>query len=139
MPKSFRVLSVLFLALTLAACNRNQSAASDPNLARPEVAQHPDAEAIRINGSSTQRTLVCHHPEDTVQVTGDSNLLTVTGDCGSLQVTGHSNNITIDSVRTIQFNGTSNAVMYRSTRRPTVDDQGLTNSVAPATGAISKR
>jgi hypothetical protein len=137
MPKSFRVLSVSFLAFTLAACHRNQSTASDPNLARP-AAQHPDAEAIRIDVSRTQRTLVCHHPEDTVQVTGDSNLLTVTGDCSSLQVTGRSNNITIDSVRTVQFNGTSNSVLYRSTRRPNVNDQGLTNSLAPATGAIFK-
>jgi hypothetical protein len=138
MPKSLRVLCVPFLALTLAACNRNQGAASDPTSGRPGAAQHPDAEAIQINVSSTQRTVVCHHPEDTVQVTGDSNLLTVIGNCGSLQVTGRSNNITIESVLTIQFNGTSNSVHYRSTRRPTVHDQGLTNSLVPATDPISR-
>jgi hypothetical protein len=85
---------------------------------------------MQIRVSSTHRTYACHNPADSVQVTGSSDVLTITGSCGSLQVTGSSNSITIDSVRTVQFTGDSNSVLYRSGARPTVGDEGRSNAIA---------
>lgn len=89
--------------------------------------------SMQITVSSTHRTYACNNPVDSVQVTGSSDVLTISGHCSSLQVTGSSNSITIDSVQSIQFTGNSNSVLYRS-GRPTVSDQGQGNSASRATG-----
>lgn len=124
------------LTLTLAACNRGPNevaAASSAPTPSPVAAQDSAPEGMQIRVSSTQRTYACHNPADSIQVTGSSNILTITGNCGSLQVTGSSNSITIDSVRTVQFTGDSNSVLYRTGARPTVGDEGRSNAIARAT------
>jgi hypothetical protein len=70
-------------------------------------------------------------------VTGSSDVLTITGNCGSLQVTGSSNSIVIDAVQTVQFTGNSNSILYRSSHRPTVSDDGQGNSIARAKGQVA--
>jgi hypothetical protein len=121
MQKSLIVFSVSLLTVTGA-------------VAAPAAAQDSQAQSLQIKVSSTHRTYACHNPGDSVQVTGSSDILNITGNCGSLQVTGSSNSIIIDSVQTVQFTGNSNSVLYRSDHRPTVSDDGQSNSLAKATG-----
>jgi Protein of unknown function (DUF3060) len=141
MRKSFLAVLTGLLAFNLAACNRtpNQvtAAASDTSPATPAAGQDSQASSLQIRVSSTQRTYACHNPGDSIQVTGSSDLLTITGSCGSLQVTGNSNSITIDSVQSVQFTGDSNSVLYRSAHRPTVNDDGRSNSIGHATGQVT--
>lgn len=117
------------LALVLTACNYGPAAA----------AQDSDAKSIQVNVSSSHRSYTCHNPGDSVQVTGSSNVLTITGNCGSLQVTGSSNAITIDGVQTVQFTSSSasNAVFYRNGHRPTSSNNGQNNSLGRATGQMA--
>jgi hypothetical protein len=142
MRKSFLAVLTPLLALGLAACNHapNQvtAATSDPSRATPAGAQDSQARSLQIRVSSTQRTYACHNTGDSIQVTGSSNILTITGDCGSLQVTGNSNSITIDSVQTVQFTGSSNSILYRSAHRPTVNDDGRSNSIGRATDQATR-
>ena len=139
MRKVVFTISTPLLALSLVAeCNRDQvsAASSDPS---PAAGQDSEARAIQIRMSSSQRSYACHNSGDSVQVTGNSNILTISGNCGSLQVTGRSNAITIDSVQSVQFTGDSNSVLYRSAHRPTVSDDGQSNSLARATGGVTAR
>ena len=69
---------------------------------------------------------------DSVQVTGNGDILTITGHCGSLQVTGNGNRITIDAVKSVQFTGDSNSVSYRRGASPSLSDQGQSNLLARA-------
>ena len=118
MPKF--LLATPLLALTFAAI-------------APPVAAQDAPTSIQVRVSNTHRNYSCHNTADTVQVTGSSDVLTITGACGSLQVTGSSNTITIDSIQTVQFTGDSNSVLYRSTHRPpTVGDEGHSNSIGRA-------
>lgn len=124
------IVSTPWLALVLVVGNQIAPASSAPNPATPALAQDSSAQSTQVTVSGTHRTYACHNPGDSIQVTGNSDILTITGNCGSLQVTGRSNTITIDSVATVQFTGDSNSVLYRSAHRPTVGDQGQSNSVA---------
>ena len=128
-------LPFIALAVALAACNYgpNQVAAVSSNPG--DAAQDSPGRSLQIRVSSTHRTYSCQgNGVDSVQVTGSVDILTITGNCGSLQVTGNSNSIVIDSVLSVQVTGASNSVLYRSNHRPTVNDDGQSNSIAHATG-----
>ena len=130
MHKPLFTTSTALLAFSLAICSNN--------LAHVAAAQSSAGRSLQIRDSSTQRTYACHgEGVDSIQVTGSSNVLLITGRCGSLQVTGRSNLITIDSVTTVQFTGDSNAVLWRGAEPTTVDDHGKSNSVARATGQVT--
>jgi hypothetical protein len=142
MHKAIFAISAALLAFALAACNNGlthvAAASPDPSPATPAAGQSAAGRSLQVRDSSTHRTYACDgEGVDSVQVTGNSDVLAITGRCGSLQVTGSSNIITIDSVITVQFTGDSNSLFWRGARPTTVDDHGRSNSVARATGQIT--
>jgi hypothetical protein len=140
MHKPLLALSTLVLGAALAACNHGPTqvaAASSPDPS-PAAGQSSAGRALQIRVNGTHRTYACEGDGvDSVQVTGSSDVLTVTGHCASLQVTGSSDTITVDAVTTVQFTGDSNSILWRSAKPTTVDNQGHSNSVARATGQIT--
>lgn len=131
-------LSPPLLAVALVACshgpNQVAAASSNPGV----VVQDSPGRSLQIRVSGSHRTYSCQgNGVDSVQVTGSSDVLTVTGNCGSLQVTGNGNSIVIDSVLSVQFTGASNSVLYRSSHRPTVNDDGQSNSIVRGTGQVA--
>ena len=94
--------------------------------------------SIQVRVSGSHHTYTCPgEGVDSVQVTGSGNVLTITGDCGSLQVTGAGNNITIDSVKSLNFTGSNNSVLYKRGPRPTLSDDAQNNTLARAKGQAS--
>ena len=140
MLRTLPALSALLLAfsLTAPAPNRVMAALTDPVSALPAAGQDAP-QSLQIRVSSTRRTYSCGASgADAVQVTGSSDVLTITGDCGALQITGSNNAITIDSVESLDFTGNSNSVLYRRGPRPTSSDNGRGNTLGRAgNGAAS--
>jgi hypothetical protein len=130
MQRFLLAVSTPLLVLMLAAFDGVPTAAAYSPLA----AQDSEATSIQVKVSSMHRTYACQNSGDSVQVTGSNDVLTITGTCGSLQVTGNQNIIVIDAVQTVQFTGHNNSVIYRSSHRPTVGDNGQSNSIARGTG-----
>jgi hypothetical protein len=121
----------------LTACNYGPNQVAAASSEPSSAAQDSSGRSLQIRVSSTHRTYACQGDGvDSVQVTGSSDMLTITGHCGSLQVTGSSNSITIDSVQSIQFTGNSNSVLYRS-GKPSISDTGQSNSAAHMNGQIT--
>jgi hypothetical protein len=124
MCKTIFIAASCMLAITLAGCD--QVAAASPADSGTTAGR-----SLQIRVSSSNNTYACHGDGvDSVQVTGNSNTLRITGKCGSLQVTGMSNTITVDRVGSIQFTGNSNSVFYHNGAKPTINDLGDSNSVA---------
>jgi hypothetical protein len=106
------------------------SATPDQQSAKSE----PESEKIVLtgDGSNFNRTVNAKQ----VALQGDRNQATLSGSIEQLVVTGDHNQIAIDQVKSVQFVGDNNHVVYRSSpggQKPQVASVGDNNSVSPAT------
>ena len=77
-------------------------------------------------GINENQTIACN--DNTVDVSGVTNTVVITGHCTSLTVSGVQNAVTIDAVDTIDASGFNNKITYH-TGSPKVSKSGEGNVV----------
>jgi hypothetical protein len=112
--------------------NVPEQPSATPN--QPEAKSGPESEKVVLTGDgySFDRTVNAKQ----VALQGDSNRVTLSGSIEQLVVTGDHNEIIVEEVKSVQFVGDYNHVVYRSTpggQKPEVASVGDNNSVSPAT------
>ena len=69
------------------------------------------------------------------EITGNSDQITIAGNCSKVEVLGHNNTITLDTVANITLVGNNNLVTYRqgpNGGQPQIETVGENNQVVPA-------
>ncbi|RKG89595.1 DUF3060 domain-containing protein [Corallococcus terminator] len=101
------------------------------------AAAQEDSEAeatIDVTGSGETSTHECK-PGSTVEITGASNNVTLTGECKSVTVNGSSNVVKVEATRAIDVTGMSNSVTWKRVigkSKPKVSHTGMGNKIAQA-------
>ena len=88
----------------------------------------------KLSVSGQKRTIACGSGE-TVQVTGQRNTLTVTGDCRKVDITGAKNTVSIEAVGSIEVTGTDNDIIWHRAiggNAPRVSANGAGNTISRA-------
>lgn len=89
---------------------------------------------FQVTGQGRTETHACAPNED-VEVTGQSNVLTFTGPCRTVRVTGQSNTVTLEQVADLQVSGMSNTATWKQGpdgKKPKVSVGGMGNSATAA-------
>ncbi|MCY1032479.1 DUF3060 domain-containing protein [Corallococcus sp. BB11-1] len=86
---------------------------------------------IDVTGSGETATHECK-PDSTVEITGASNNITLTGECKSVTVNGSSNVVKVEATRLISVTGMSNTVTWKrghGKSKPKISRTGMDNKV----------
>lgn len=91
----------------------------------------------KLTVSGQKRSIACGSGE-TVQIVGQRNTLTVTGECRKVDISGAKNIVSIEAVGSIEVTGTDNEITWqRATNgdNPRVSTNGAGNTITRATMA----
>jgi hypothetical protein len=91
----------------------------------------------KLSVSGQKRSIACGSGE-TVQIVGQRNTLTVTGDCRKVDVSGANNIISIEAVGSIEVTGTDNDITWQRAiggNAPRVSTTGAGNKINRAAAA----
>ncbi|RKH18264.1 DUF3060 domain-containing protein [Corallococcus praedator] len=86
---------------------------------------------IDVTGTGETSTHECK-PDSTVEITGASNNVTLTGECKSVTVNGSSNVVKVEATRVIDVTGASNTVTWKrghGKSKPKVSRTGMGNKI----------
>ena len=90
------------------------------------------AENFMVMGSGEKKALALH-ASDTVQIAGNQNAVTVTGEGDAIQVMGNGNTVTVDAaVKTVYLHGNENKLVLvnkEGRKPPAVKNRGKGNSI----------
>lgn len=92
------------------------------------------AGAHKVMGNKKKQSITCK-AGDTVDVTGNSNTLTIRGECAALSVAGNGNEVTIDAAASISTAGNKNHVTWKKQaggKDPDVTNPGTGNVIEQA-------
>ena len=97
------------------------------------AAQDDEAESanIDVTGSNETATHECT-PGSTVEITGMSNNVTLTGECKSVTVSGSSNTVKVEATSAISVTGMSNTVTWKrghGKSKPKISRTGTNNKI----------
>ncbi|RYZ42054.1 MAG: DUF3060 domain-containing protein [Myxococcaceae bacterium] len=100
------------------------------------AAQDDSAESsnFEVTGSNETATHECK-PGSTVEITGESNKVTLTGECKSVNVNGSNNTVTVEATSAIDVTGMSNSVTWKrghGKSKPKISRTGMNNKVVQA-------
>lgn len=87
---------------------------------------------LEISGSGSKETHRCG-PNTEVDISGASNVVTLTGECKRVSVSGSSNEVKVEAVGSIDVTGTSNNVTWKrglGKAKPKVSRTGIGNKVS---------
>lgn len=126
-----RLCSAAAAVLALAAAGLFPARAEDP--IKPDVGPTRGKEVLIIKESRDAQTFNAEDQDVTVQ--GDGNKVTIRGTCHALSLTGDHNHVSVASVASIAFSGSSNQVSWSKAsggEKPQITDLGKNNEVAHA-------
>ncbi|RKH58048.1 DUF3060 domain-containing protein [Corallococcus llansteffanensis] len=98
------------------------------------AAAQDDAEetaSIDVTGSGETATHECT-PGSTVEITGASNNVTLTGECKSVTVSGSNNTVKVEATRAISVTGMANTVTWKrghGKSKPKISRTGMNNKI----------
>jgi hypothetical protein len=96
-----------------------------------EGEEKPADATIEISGSGAQETHRCS-PKSEVEISGNDNEITLTGECKSVSVSGANNKVKVDAVAAINVTGANNTVAWKRVvggKKPKVTRNGANNKV----------
>jgi DUF3060 family protein len=104
------------------------ASAAQPTAPAPSTSasQAPAGAPITIAGIKENQTVACN--QNSVNLSGISNKVVITGHCAMLHVSGVQNSITVDSVDAIEVSGFNNQITYHA-GNPSIDKSGDGNVV----------
>lgn len=89
--------------------------------------------AFTANGDNGSVQHACT-PGETVNLNGQSNTVSLTGDCGRVNVNGGTNTVTIDGLSKLSVTGSQNQITWSRNlsgkRRLPVTNTGLQNTIS---------
>lgn len=101
------------------------------------VAQAVWAEPFTVGGIKKSAAHACSEGE-AVEVSGITNVVTLTGSCGAVKVTGQGHVVTLETVASIEVSGQKNQVTWQQAavgKKPKVAVSGQNNVVKHAEAA----
>lgn len=114
-------------SISPSAAAPSASAAQPPAPApSTSASQAPAGATITIAGIKENQTVACN--QNSVNLSGISNKVVITGHCAMLHVSGVQNSITVDSVDAIEVSGFNNQITYHA-GNPSIDKSGDGNVV----------
>ncbi|MHA7632485.1 DUF3060 domain-containing protein [Corallococcus sp. M7] len=84
-----------------------------------------------VTGNEETATHACK-PGSTVEITGNDNTVTLTGECKSVTVNGNDNKVKVEATGAISVTGTTNAVTWKrglGKSKPKVSRTGVDNKI----------
>jgi DUF3060 family protein len=96
--------------------------------------EKPEGDKLEVSGTGGNATHRCT-PKTEVEVNGNDNSVTLTGDCKSINVSGANNKVKAEGVATIDVTGSGNEVTWKRAvggKKPKVNRTGVNNKVTQA-------
>lgn len=132
---------IFFITLVVAAIT---SIATPPKLTAPVVKNSVtiDDNAIIINNNDEMEIAVEANQQD-VLISGNNNMIKISGTCKNVLITGKGNDVEIDSVNQIIIKGNYNFVSWLATQnttgKPIITDNGGYNNVGKRSSDAQKK